>query len=49
MNLCICAVEDCNCMFHLYTECPVKTELSLTLMTIFQNNDFDFDSTISYK
>ena len=49
MKLCVCTVEDRNCMFYLCTECPVKTELSSTLMTIFDSNDFDFDSTISYK
>ena len=49
MKLCVCAVEDCNCNFHLCTECPDKTELSSTLMTIFDRNDFDFDSTISCK
>ena len=36
-------------MFHLSTECPDKTELSSTLMPIFDSNDFDFDSAISYK
>ena len=49
IKLCVCAVEDHNRMFHLCTECPDKTELSSTLMTIFDSNDFDFDSTISYK
>ena len=49
MKLRVCAIEDRNCMFHLCTECPDKTELSSTLMTIFDSNDFDFDSTISYK
>ena len=49
MKLRVCAVEDRNCMFHLCTECPDKTELSSTLMTIFDSNDFSFDSTISYK
>ena len=36
-------------MLPLYTECPDRTELSATLKTIFESNDFDFDSTISYK
>ena len=45
MKPCVCAVEDCNYMFHLCAECPDKTELSSTLMTIFDSNDFDFDST----
>ena len=49
MKLCVCTVEDRNCMFYLCTECPDKTELSSTLMTIFDSNDFDLDSTISYK
>ena len=49
MKLRVCVVEDRNCMFHLCTECPDKTELSSTLMTIFDSNDFSFDSTISYK
>ena len=49
MKLCVCAVGDCNCLFHLCKECPDKTELSSTLMTIFDSNDFSFDSTISYK
>ena len=49
MKLRFCVVEDRNCMFHLCTECPDKTELSSTLMTIFDSNDFSFDSTISYK
>ena len=49
MKLHVCAVENCNCMLHLHTECPDKTELSSTLMTIFGSNYFDFDSTISYK
>ena len=43
MKLCVCAVEDHNCMFHLCTECPDKTELSSTLTTIFGSNDFGFD------
>ena len=34
-------------LFHLCRECPDKTELSLTLMTTFDSNEFD--STISYK
>ena len=33
MKLRVCVVEDPNCMFHLCTECPDKTELSSTLMT----------------
>ena len=43
MKLCVCTVEDHNCMFHLCKECPNKTELSSTLMTIFDKYDFDFD------
>ena len=49
MKLCVCVVEDHTFMFPLYTECPDRTELSATLKTIFESNDFDFDSTISYK
>ena len=36
-------------MLHLCTECPDKTKLSSTFKTIFDNDDFDFDSTTSYK
>ena len=43
IKLCVCTVEDNNCMFHLCKECPNKTELSSTLMIIFDNYDFDFD------
>ena len=39
MKLCVYAVEDHNCMFHLCTECRDKTELSSTLMTVFDSND----------
>ena len=46
---CVCVVEDHTCMLPLYTECSDRTELSATLKTIFESNDFDFDSTISYK
>ena len=40
MKVRVCAVENRNCMFHLCTECPDKTELSSTLMTIFDSNFF---------
>ena len=49
MKLCVCAVEDRNCMFHLCKGCLDKTELLSSLITIFDSNDFDFDSTIYYK
>ena len=34
MKLRVCAVEDHNCMFHLCTECPDKTELSSTQLSL---------------
>ena len=45
----LCVVEDHTCMFPLYTECPDRTKLSAIPKTIFESNDFDFGSTISYK
>ena len=38
----VCSLENCNCIFHLCTECSDKTESHATLMTIFDSNAFDF-------
>ena len=49
MKLCVCSLENRNCMFRLCSDCPDRTALSATLVTVFENNDFDIDSTVSYK
>ena len=46
---CVCDTNHRNCMFHLCTNCPGKSNLSKHLQTLFENNDFYLDDKITYK
>ena len=47
MEVCVCDTNNRNCMFHLCTVCPGKSNLSEHLQTLFENNDFDLDDEIT--
>jgi phenolic acid decarboxylase len=49
MGVCVCDINNRNCMFHLCTDCPGKLILSEYLQNLFVNNDFDLDDELYYK
>ena len=49
MEVCVCDTKSRNCMFHLCSHCPSKSNLSEHLKTLFEKNDFDLDDKITYK
>ena len=49
MDLCVCSVNNRNCMFHLCEHCPQRDNLSNTLNQHFEANDYDGNDVISYK